>query len=89
MPTHAPVGSNPQQGGHGGGTSTGGHQNLHHQGATTMSRMIKMEFPRFNGTNLSAWLCKVEQFFSLNEVAYNQRVKVASIHFDDIAIEWL
>ncbi|XP_019266920.1 PREDICTED: uncharacterized protein LOC109244312 [Nicotiana attenuata] len=55
---------------------------------TNLTRMTKLEFPRFNGLNLKAWLCKVEQFFSLDEVDYNQRVKVASIHFDDIAIEW-
>ena len=53
-----------------------------------MTRMTKLDFPRFNGTNLRAWLCKVEQFFSLDEIDYSQRVKVASIHFDDIAIEW-
>ncbi|WMV07682.1 hypothetical protein MTR67_001067 [Solanum verrucosum] len=88
MLTRVPLGSIPQPGGQGGGSNTGRHQNHHHQGTTTMSRMTKMEFPRFNGTNLRAWLCKVEQFFSLDEVAYNQRVKVASIHFDDIAIEW-
>ena len=50
--------------------------------------MTKLDFPRFNGTNLRAWLCKVEQFFSLDDIDYSQRVKVASIHFDGIAIEW-
>jgi len=30
MPTHVPLGSNPQLGGQGGGTCTGGHQNHHH-----------------------------------------------------------
>ena len=60
----------------------------HHHGGLSMTRMTDLEFSLFNGTNLRAWLCKVEQFFSLDEIDYSQRVKVASIHFDDIAIEW-
>ncbi|KAH0682696.1 hypothetical protein KY290_021283 [Solanum tuberosum] len=84
LPTsQAPVGT---QGGDG---ATGpSMQTNHHHGGLTMTRMTKLEFPRFSGTNLRAWLCKVEQFFSLDEIDYSQRVKVASIHFDDIAIEW-
>lgn len=55
--------------------------------STNMTMMTKLEFPRFNGTNLRASMCKVEHFFSFDEVECTQRVKVASIHFDDIAIE--
>ncbi|KAH0696227.1 hypothetical protein KY285_013059 [Solanum tuberosum] len=84
LPTgQAPVGI---QGGYG---ATGpSMQTNHHHGGLTMTRMTKLEFPHFNVTNLRAWLCKVEKFFSLDEIDYSQRVRVVSIHFDDIAIEW-
>ncbi|KAH0696203.1 hypothetical protein KY289_013685 [Solanum tuberosum] len=60
LPTgQAPVGT---QGGDGAiGPSM---QTNHHHGGLTMTRMTKLEFPCFNGTNLRAWLCKVEQFSS-------------------------
>ncbi|KAJ8574380.1 hypothetical protein K7X08_026185 [Anisodus acutangulus] len=56
-------------------------------GSSSMTRFTKMEFPHFNESNLRTWLCKVDQYFSMDEVTYNQRVKVASIHFDDVTIE--
>lgn len=57
-------------------------------GSLAMTRFTKMEFPKFNGSNLRTWLCKVEQYFSMDEVPHIQKVKIASIHFDDIAVEW-
>ncbi|KAG5621433.1 hypothetical protein H5410_006651 [Solanum commersonii] len=49
----------------GDGSATGpSMQTNHHNGGLIMTKMTKLEFPRFNGTNLRAWLCKVEQFFS-------------------------
>lgn len=63
-------------------------QGQHHAGGPTMSRMTKLKFPRFNGTRLRTLLYKVEQFFSLDNVDYNLKVKVAFVHFDDMVIEW-
>ncbi|KAF3616410.1 hypothetical protein FXO38_34572 [Capsicum annuum] len=54
-----------------------------------LSRLSKIEFPRFNGMDLRSWTYKVDQFFSFDEVPYNQKVRVASLHFDGLAIEWL
>ncbi|XP_019262963.1 PREDICTED: uncharacterized protein LOC109240744 [Nicotiana attenuata] len=63
-----------------------------YQGATAngnfFTRYSKLEFPRFSGHDLKNWLYKVDQFFSMDEVAFDQRVKVASIHFDGEAIAW-
>lgn len=63
-------------------------QTNHHHDGITMTRMRNMEFPCFNGINLRDWLCKVENFFFLDEIDYTKRVKVAFNNFDDIAIEW-
>lgn len=72
-----------------GGAANGGTYQLDATSprSTTMTMMTKLEFPRFNGTNLRAWMCKVEHFFSFDGVECTQRVKVASIDFDDIAID--
>ncbi|KAH0683132.1 hypothetical protein KY290_021721 [Solanum tuberosum] len=68
----------------------GGANQLNFQGHFhhPMSRLSKIEFPRFNGTNLRSWIYKVDQFFSLDEIPLNQKVRVASLHFDGLAIEW-
>uniref|UniRef100_M1DR02 Uncharacterized protein n=1 Tax=Solanum tuberosum TaxID=4113 RepID=M1DR02_SOLTU len=54
----------------------------------SMSRLSKIEFPRFNGVDLRSWIYKVDQYFSLDEIPPNQNVRVASLHFDGLAIEW-
>jgi len=72
-------------GGLGGGANQPNFQgHFHHP----MSRLSKIEFPRFNGTDLRPWIYKVDQFFSLDEIPPNQKVRVASLHFDGLAIEW-
>ncbi|KAH0716770.1 hypothetical protein KY285_012801 [Solanum tuberosum] len=57
-------------------------------GSGSLSRLTKVDFPRFDGTNLRTWMYKVDQFFSYDDTPYAQKVRVAALHFDDIAIEW-
>ncbi|XP_016544368.1 uncharacterized protein LOC107844474 [Capsicum annuum] len=52
------------------------------------TKYSRLEFPRFSDQALRTWLYKVDQFFSMDEVPFEQRVKVASIHFDGEAIAW-
>ncbi|XP_070052418.1 uncharacterized protein [Nicotiana tomentosiformis] len=52
------------------------------------SRLSKLEFPRFSGKDLRTWLYKVDQFFTIDDIHSDQRVKVASIHFEGGAIPW-
>ncbi|KAH0762025.1 hypothetical protein KY290_018098 [Solanum tuberosum] len=53
-----------------------------------LTRCSRLEFPRFSGQDLKTWLYKVDQFFSMDEIPYSQRVKVTSIHLDREAIAW-
>jgi len=48
--------------------------------STFFNRYSRLEFPRFSGGELRNWLYKVDQFFSMDEIPFKQRVKVASIH---------
>lgn len=47
--------------------------------------MTKLEFPKFNGTDVKNWLYKCQQFFSVEDV---DKVKLASIHLYDSALVW-
>ncbi|KAH0714832.1 hypothetical protein KY284_007737 [Solanum tuberosum] len=53
-----------------------------------LTRCSRLDFPRFSGQDLKTWLYKVDQFFSMDEIPYSQRVKVTSIHLDGKAIAW-
>ncbi|CAA7040953.1 unnamed protein product [Microthlaspi erraticum] len=53
-----------------------------------MTRLAKLDFPRFNGDKLKEWLFKVEQFFSIDNTPDDLRVGIASIHFDGLASAW-
>lgn len=52
------------------------------------SRMTKIEFPKFDGTELRSWIYKCNQFFQLDEIADPQRVKLAAIHLEGKALLW-
>ncbi|KAH0702790.1 hypothetical protein KY290_018102 [Solanum tuberosum] len=53
-----------------------------------LTRCFRLDFLRFSGQDLKTWLYKVDQFFYMDEILYNQRVKVTSIHLDGEAIAW-
>ncbi|XP_022023821.1 uncharacterized protein LOC110924092 [Helianthus annuus] len=58
------------------------------EGFNFAARLTKIEFPRFNGNDLNAWLFKVEQFFQLDRVTDATKVRLAAIHFEDKALQW-
>ncbi|CAL9223350.1 unnamed protein product, partial [Arabidopsis halleri] len=53
-----------------------------------MTRIGKMDFPRFDGDRTRDWLFKVEEFFSLDFTPSETKVKLAAIHFDGRASTW-
>ncbi|XP_010491426.2 PREDICTED: uncharacterized protein LOC104769009 [Camelina sativa] len=61
-----------------------GYQN-HYAGVT---RVGKVDYPRFNGEWISEWILKVEDFFSLDFTPGDFKVKMAAIHFDGDAADW-
>lgn len=53
-----------------------------------MTRLAKVDFPRFNGEDVKEWLFKVEEFFGIDNTPMELRVRLASIHFDRMAAAW-
>lgn len=57
----------------------------HHSYST---RISKVDFPRFDGTNVRDWLYECDQFFSLDPTLDMSRVRLASIHLDGLSLQW-
>ncbi|GJT52264.1 retrotransposon-related protein [Tanacetum coccineum] len=52
------------------------------------TRMTKVEFPKFSGDDVKGWIFRCEQFFSIDEIPENQKVKLISVHLFDTALLW-
>jgi len=52
------------------------------------TRLLKVDFPHFDGSKLKEWLYKCHQFFSIDETSEDTKVRLAAIHFDGIALQW-
>ncbi|XP_010427798.1 PREDICTED: uncharacterized protein LOC104712570 [Camelina sativa] len=53
-----------------------------------LTRLGKIDFPRFNGSQIKEWLFRVEEFFGVDYTPREMRVKMAAIHFDGHAATW-
>ncbi|KAE8676551.1 hypothetical protein F3Y22_tig00111584pilonHSYRG00153 [Hibiscus syriacus] len=53
-----------------------------------MQRMEVLEFPRFSGDVPTEWLNRVDQFFEFQEIAADQKVRLASFHLEGEANQW-
>ncbi|CAA7019723.1 unnamed protein product [Microthlaspi erraticum] len=53
-----------------------------------MTRLAKIEFPRFSGDRFQEWLFQAEQFFSIDNTPEDLKVNIASVHFDGLAANW-
>jgi len=51
-------------------------------------RNIKLDFPRFDGTNVLQWIFKAEQFFDYYGTPNLQRLTIAAIHMDKDVVPW-
>ncbi|XP_074342267.1 uncharacterized protein LOC141679753 [Apium graveolens] len=52
------------------------------------ARMTRVDFPKFDGTDLRSWLFKCNQFFQLDETSDCQKVRLAAIHLEGKALLW-
>lgn len=53
-----------------------------------MTRLGKIDLPRFDGSGIKEWLFKVEEFFGIDYTHADLKVKMAAIHFDGHAATW-
>ncbi|KAL1224617.1 putative mitochondrial protein [Cardamine amara subsp. amara] len=63
-------------------------RNNQHQNYSGLTRLGKVDFPRFNGDGIKEWLFKVEEFFAIDGTPADYKVKMAAIHFDSHAFTW-
>ncbi|XP_071704201.1 uncharacterized protein [Rutidosis leptorrhynchoides] len=56
--------------------------------ASHYTRSTKLEFPKFNGDDVRGWLYKSQQFFSVDRIEEDEKVRISSIHLQDKALNW-
>ncbi|CAM8880125.1 unnamed protein product [Rhodiola kirilowii] len=52
------------------------------------TRLSKIEFPKFDGSMLTEWIYRCEQFFLLDSTPPELKVRLASLHLDGKALQW-
>ncbi|KAG7575531.1 Retrotransposon gag domain [Arabidopsis thaliana x Arabidopsis arenosa] len=53
-----------------------------------ITRIGKVDFPRFDGNQARDWLFQVEEFFEVDHTPQDMKVKMAAIHFNGKAATW-
>ncbi|XP_020870556.1 uncharacterized protein LOC110225361 [Arabidopsis lyrata subsp. lyrata] len=53
-----------------------------------VTRIGKVDFPRFDGNRARDWLFQVEEFFEVDHTPKDMKVKLAAIHFNGKAATW-
>lgn len=51
-------------------------------------RNVKLDFSRFDGTNVLEWIFRAEQFFDYHNTPDVGRLTIASIHMDKEVVPW-
>lgn len=55
---------------------------------TCQKHFLKLDVPRFDGTDAHAWIFKITQFFTYHETPEEERIMVASFYLDGPALAW-
>jgi hypothetical protein len=56
--------------------------------AVTPATSIKLDIPRFDGTDPMGWIFKINQFFDYHLTPDEQRLRIASFYMDEDALPW-
>lgn len=51
-------------------------------------RNIKLDFPRFDGSEVTNWIFKAEQFFYFYETPDHHRLTIAAVHMEKAVVPW-
>jgi len=57
-------------------------------GGNNLSRLSRIDFSKFEGDDVQGWIYKCEQFFEVDSIMENRKVKIASIHLCGRALTW-
>lgn len=52
------------------------------------SKSVKLDFPRFDGTDALTWIFKFEQYFKYYDISDPQRLVIAAVHLDGDILPW-
>ncbi|XP_019420680.1 PREDICTED: uncharacterized protein LOC109330865 [Lupinus angustifolius] len=52
------------------------------------TQLSRIEFPRFDGTNVKEWLYQCETYFMVDNTQEEFKVKLAIMHFEGKALKW-
>ncbi|GJZ35315.1 reverse transcriptase [Tanacetum coccineum] len=58
------------------------------EGSSRFSRMSKLEFIKFHREDVKGWIYRVKEFFTVDGVMEEDKVKIVSIHIYDRALAW-
>ncbi|XP_012842971.1 PREDICTED: uncharacterized protein LOC105963142 [Erythranthe guttata] len=56
--------------------------------STSVQKVPKLDFPRFNGDNPRGWIRKCQKYFSINRMVDQERIVWASMHMEGKADHW-
>ena len=59
-----------------------------HSSQPFQMRQVKLDFPRFDGTDPLNWIFRAEQFFSYYDTPDPQRLTIAAVHMEGTVIPW-
>ncbi|GJX36874.1 reverse transcriptase [Tanacetum coccineum] len=65
-----------------------GQPRTHLKPNTPYGKLIKIEFPKFSGSNVRDWVYRYKQFFKVDGVTDGRKVQLASMHKVDAALVW-
>jgi hypothetical protein len=51
-------------------------------------RNVKLEFPRFDGSNVHEWIFRAKQFFDYYDTPDHDRLTISSVHLDKDVVPW-
>ncbi|XP_028776266.1 uncharacterized protein LOC114733022 [Neltuma alba] len=54
----------------------------------TVGKQIKVDFPRFDGSDALNWIFKAEQYFKYYEMTDAQKLVIASVHMEGEVLPW-
>ncbi|KAD4180242.1 hypothetical protein E3N88_28833 [Mikania micrantha] len=52
------------------------------------TRISRLDFPKFNGTDVEGWIYKCEHFFSIDRTPENMKIRVAVVNLEGVALQW-
>lgn len=58
------------------------------QNGYNYTHLAKIEFPRFGGDDVKSWLFRIEQFFLINQVSEDIKLKLAGLHLESKSLQW-